>query len=98
MPNKTIGLMTHNELRTTIKEEIRSEVPQVVIPMFEKVHSQIHRLAVLYEQMNSKIDLALDVSKRVSFHDQILPEHSMRLDKVETEIKVIKLAITKPKG
>jgi hypothetical protein len=89
MAKKTVGNMTYQELR----EEIRD----VVAPGFKAVNSNIHRLAVLYEQMNSKIDLALDVSKRVSLHDQILPEHSMRLDKVETDMKIVKLAISKNK-
>jgi hypothetical protein len=75
-------------------EETQAQFERVI----ETTQSQIHRLAVLQEQMNFKIDLALDVSKETALHGQIIPHHENRIGRLETDMKLVKMALAKKKS
>jgi gas vesicle protein len=67
---------------TGLKQELRSGL--------QYIHADIIDLT-------AKVDTALDMSLRVVAHDQIATDHDARLTKVETDVKVIKLVLSKPK-
>jgi hypothetical protein len=109
MPGKTIGSMTYEEHLERLRPDLRKEIRDTTAPMFDamnsrfnqleqRVTSESHRTHVMIEQLINKVDLTLDQSHRVAIHDQTLPAHEIRIERLETDVKVIKLALGKKKS
>lgn len=50
------------------------------------------------EEMNKKIDVALELSETTTSNDITVKEHSVKIMNLETDVKVIKLALKTPKS
>jgi hypothetical protein len=101
--------MTHQDLRRTIRDEVgpmfeatheimRAGDNKVRSYLKTIIETESHRTRVMIEQLISKVDLALDQSNRVGFHESVLPDHESRINRLETDVKVIKLALGKNKS
>ena len=73
-------------------DEIRKHAHEI-----QKSSQNIHRLGVLMEHMNGKIDTALEVSVLVTNHNFSIRDHDERLNRVEDDIQVIKGVLTRSK-
>jgi hypothetical protein len=65
----------------------RDELVSIVEPLFQESKAETRQWGVLTEQMNNKIDTALEISTLVT----------NRLDWVETDLHVLKISLGRSK-
>jgi hypothetical protein len=62
----------------------------------KKGQEETHRLGILMEQMDKKIDTALEASSSVLKHEDIVKNHDERIVSLERDVRVLK-AVRSPK-
>jgi YesN/AraC family two-component response regulator len=79
-----------------LKSELstKSEMRSLERRLTDKINWQ----GTLMEEMNKKIDLALELSETTTSNDIAIKEHSSRIMNLENDVKVVKLALKTPKN
>ena len=60
---------------------------------FKAVHQEIHGAKIMIEQMDKKIDTAIELASTANNNTDTVKDHSQRLKKLETEVDVLKQTV-----
>jgi hypothetical protein len=73
-----------------------NSVTQNINLVDSKLTDKINWQGTLMEQMNKKIDLALEFTERTTQNDISIKEHSTKIENLEAEVGAIKIALKMP--
>ena len=80
------------------RSEFKSEMVNYIGPIFEEVKTKIHGQTILMEQMDKKINTALEAASSVLDYEQDVGNLDHRVGLLETDVKVIKLVLKNDKS
>lgn len=73
-----------------IFQELKTDIGNVESRLSHKIKEETHRLGILMEQMDKKIDTALEASSSVLKHEDIVKDHEDRIEHLEGDVRVLK--------
>jgi len=84
--------------------QIKKDMINYIGPIFQELKGEIkkgqeetHKLGILMDQMDRKIDTALEASLSVLEHEDTVKDHGERIDGLEKDVLVLK-AVSSPKA